>query len=210
MRRPRMTHNLRDCVSREVERAWMRDVVVHLSSCQCFVKVREVLSSTPRTRYVSEGPMATHTLTETLGEPIAYIYTNLKPYAHTNSTKHTHTPLSQTSKHGHLLARAKDDGADFTFHKKHTKLTNTQFNHKQEFVWGVHNPRLLTHNPTMRCPMCGQFTNNGHMAGISPTMSGLRQDRHNSALQLPLSLLERHNGGRWETITADFGIKPIK
>ena len=35
----------------------MRDAVVRLSSFQCLVKVREVLSSTPRTRYVSEGPM---------------------------------------------------------------------------------------------------------------------------------------------------------
>jgi hypothetical protein len=35
----------------------MRDVVVRFSSNQCLVKVREVLSSTPRTRYVSEGPM---------------------------------------------------------------------------------------------------------------------------------------------------------
>jgi hypothetical protein len=77
-------------------------------------------------------------------------------------------------------------------------------------MWGVHNTRLLTHNPTLRCPICGQFTSNDHMAGNCPTMSGLRQDRHNSALQLLLSLLERHNGGRWGTITADFGNKPIK
>jgi hypothetical protein len=41
-------------------------------------------------------------------------------------------------------------------------------------------------------------------------MYGLRQDRHNSALHLLLSLIERHNGGRWETITADFGKKPMK
>jgi hypothetical protein len=72
-------------------------------------------------------------------------------------------------------------------------------------MWGVHNTRLVTHNPTLRCPMCGQFTSNGHMAGNCPTMSGLRHDRHNNALQLLLSLLKRHNGGRWETITADFG-----
>jgi hypothetical protein len=58
--------------------------------------------------------------------------------------------------------------------------------------------------------MCGQFTNNGHMADNCPSMSGLRQDRHNIALQLPLTLMERHNGGRWETITADFGNKPTK
>jgi hypothetical protein len=45
-----MTRFLRDCVSREVERAWMRKVVVLLSSCKCLVKVSEVLSSTPRTR----------------------------------------------------------------------------------------------------------------------------------------------------------------
>ena len=52
-----MTRSLRDLVSGEVERAVMRDAVVRLSSCQCLVKVREVLSSTPRTRHVSEGPM---------------------------------------------------------------------------------------------------------------------------------------------------------
>jgi hypothetical protein len=52
-----MTRILRDCDSSEVERALMRDVVVRCTSCNCLVKVREVLSSTPRTRYVSEGPM---------------------------------------------------------------------------------------------------------------------------------------------------------
>jgi hypothetical protein len=61
-----------------------------------------------------------------------------------------------------------------------------------------------------RCPMRGQFTSNGHIASKCPTMSGLRQDRHNRALQLLLSLMERHNVGRWETITANFGSKPIK
>jgi hypothetical protein len=40
MRSPRMTRILRDCVSMEVERALMRDVVVRLSSSQCLVKVR--------------------------------------------------------------------------------------------------------------------------------------------------------------------------
>jgi hypothetical protein len=75
-------------------------------------------------------------------------------------------------------------------------------------MWGVHNTRLLTHNSTLRYSMCGQCTSNGHMAGNCPTMCGLRRDRHNSTLQLLLSLVERHNGGRWETITADFGNKP--
>jgi hypothetical protein len=77
-------------------------------------------------------------------------------------------------------------------------------------MWGVHNTHLLTHNPTLRCPMCGQCTSNGNMAGKCPTMFGLREDRHNNALQLLLSLMECHNGGRWETITADFGNKHIK
>jgi hypothetical protein len=36
------------------------------------------------------------------------------------------------------------------------------------------------------------------MAGTCPTMYGLRQYRHNSALQLLLSLMEHHNGGRWD------------
>jgi hypothetical protein len=52
-----MTLILRGFVSGEVDRAVMRDAVVRFSSFQCLVKVREVLSSTPRTRYVSEGPM---------------------------------------------------------------------------------------------------------------------------------------------------------
>jgi hypothetical protein len=54
MRRPRMTRTLRDCVSREVERVFLRDVVVRFASCQCLVSpARVVLSSKPRTRYVS-------------------------------------------------------------------------------------------------------------------------------------------------------------
>jgi hypothetical protein len=52
-----MTRSLRDSVSGEVERAVMRDAAVRVSSSKCLVKVREVFSSTPRTRYVSEGPM---------------------------------------------------------------------------------------------------------------------------------------------------------
>jgi hypothetical protein len=48
------------------------------------------------------------------------------------------------------------------------------------------------------------------MARNRLSMPGLRHDRHNIAPQLLLSLLERHNGGRWETITIDFGNKPIK
>jgi hypothetical protein len=54
---------------------------------------------------------------QTQGEPIPYRYTNLKTDAHTHSIKHTHTPLSHTSKHGALLARAAEDGADLSFHK---------------------------------------------------------------------------------------------
>jgi hypothetical protein len=38
-----MARSLRDCVSGEAERAVMRDAVVGFSSCQCLVKVREVL-----------------------------------------------------------------------------------------------------------------------------------------------------------------------
>jgi hypothetical protein len=40
-----------------VERAVTRDAAERFTSNQCLVKVGEVLSSTPRTRYVSEGPM---------------------------------------------------------------------------------------------------------------------------------------------------------
>jgi hypothetical protein len=71
---------------------------------------------------------------QTLEEPIPYRYTNLRTDAHTHSIKHTHIPLSQTSKRGALLAHAAEDRADFTFHRKHTTLTNIQFTHKQEFM----------------------------------------------------------------------------
>jgi hypothetical protein len=52
-------------------------------------------------------------------------------HTHTTPNTHTHTPLSQTTKHGARLARAAEDGAGFTFRKKHTSLTNNvQFTHK--------------------------------------------------------------------------------
>jgi hypothetical protein len=100
------------------------------------------------------------------------MYTNLKTDAHTYITKQTHTPLSQI--HGALLARAAADGADFTFHKKHTSLTHAMFTHNHEFMWGVHNTRMFSHNPTLRCLLCGQFTSYSHVARKCPFMSGLR------------------------------------
>jgi hypothetical protein len=129
---------------------------------------------------------------------------NLKSNEHKQSIKHTHTPLSNTTKYNALLATATSDGADFSFHTKHTSLNYIQFTHKQKFMWGVHNTRLLAHNPILRCPMCEQFTSNGHMASNWPSSSSLRHDRHNNALQMLLSLLERHNGGELKTITAVF------
>jgi ribonuclease HI len=80
---------------------------------------------------------------QTLGEPIPYRYTNLKAEAPTYSTKHTLTPLSQTTKHGALLARAAEDGADFSFHKKHTTLTQPSQTHNS--------------SPTSK-NSCGEFT----------------------------------------------------
>jgi hypothetical protein len=69
------------------------------------------------------------------------MYTNLKTFAHTYITKHTHTPLSQTTAHGALLASAGADGAGFTLHKN-IHIAN-QSPHKQELMWGVHNARKL-------------------------------------------------------------------
>jgi hypothetical protein len=45
----------------------------------------------------------------------------------------THTPFALTTKHGKLLARTTDDGADFSFHNKHNSITanNIQFTHKK-------------------------------------------------------------------------------
>jgi hypothetical protein len=73
---------------------------------------------------------------------------------------------THTTKYGALFARAAADGADFTFHKTHTSLTDIQFTHKQEFMWEVRNTRLLSHNPALRCPMCDN----------RPPMSGLRHE----------------------------------
>ena len=41
----------------ELAHVFEHDAVVRFSSCKSLAKEREVLSSTPRTRYVSEGPM---------------------------------------------------------------------------------------------------------------------------------------------------------
>jgi hypothetical protein len=70
-------------------------------------------------------------------------------HTYTATNTHTHTPLTHTTKHGALLARIAEDGADLTFHKKHTTLTNIHFTQKPKFIRGVHNSRLLTHNPTV-------------------------------------------------------------
>jgi hypothetical protein len=67
----------------------------------------------------------------TPSEPMPYGYTNLKTDAQKYNIKHTHTPLSRTTKHGAVLARPVSDCADFSFHKKHTSLTNIQFRHKR-------------------------------------------------------------------------------
>jgi hypothetical protein len=68
------------------------------------------------------------------------MYINLKTDAHTYNAKHTHTHLSQTSNNGALLARAAADGADFTFHKKDSSITNIEFTHKQGFMWRYTTP----------------------------------------------------------------------
>jgi hypothetical protein len=58
--------------------------------------------------------------------------------------------------------------------------------------------------------MCGQFISNGYVPGNCPSMSCLRQDRHNGTIQLLRTLLQQSNEGRWETITAGFNSKPIQ
>jgi hypothetical protein len=98
--------------------------------------------------------MALQTLPPTLGEPTPYMYTYLNTYVHKYNIKHTHTPLSQTTKHGALLPRAASDGADFSSHKKHASLTHIQFTHKHEFMWEVHNTRLLSHNNPLFAAPC--------------------------------------------------------
>jgi hypothetical protein len=84
------------------------------------------------------------------------------------------------------------NGADLTYHSRHPFFTSTQFTHKMEFMRGVHSTRLLPWNKLSNA----HFTCDGHVAATCPSMSGLWQDRHNSALQLRLTLLNQSNGGR--------------
>jgi hypothetical protein len=85
-------------------------------------------------------------------------------------------------------------------------LTSMKRTNTVEFMWGVHNKRLLSRNISLKCIMCGQFTGNGHMAGNCPSMYGLQQDRHiNNALERLLIQLESANGDGWGIITGDFG-----
>jgi hypothetical protein len=46
-----------------------------------------------------------------------------------------------------ILAHAAADGMNNSYHINHTSLINVQFTHEQEFMWGVHNTRLLTFTP---------------------------------------------------------------
>jgi hypothetical protein len=142
--------------------------------------------------------------------PSSAARSNLKSDARKYSLASATIPLHHITKHGSLLATAKRSGADFTYNGRHLSLTSTQFINKMELMWGVHNTRLLPWNKMFSRPMCGQFINNGDMAGNFPSMTARRQDRHSSALQLMLSLLNQSNGGRWETITTDFANKPSK
>jgi hypothetical protein len=122
--------------------------------------------------------------------PKSLAYTNLTTNARKYSLTSTITPLHHSAKHGDLLAAAKRNEADFTYQRRHPSLTSTQITHKMEFMWGVHNTRHLPWNKSLKCPMCSPVISNGLMAGNCPcSMSCLRQDRHNSALRLLLTLL---------------------
>jgi hypothetical protein len=74
----------------------------------------------------------------------------------------------------------------------------------------VHNTRHFSLYPTQRCPLCGEFLRNSYMTGNCFTMASLRQDRHNIALQILISLLETSDGGRGDVIYSHFGNKTIK
>jgi hypothetical protein len=104
------------------------------------------------------------------------------------SLRRTYTPLTYTIKHMVLLARV-------TY--SHTTEPHNSLTIQTEAIIhvGVHNTCLVTFNHTLHCPMCGQLTSNGHIARNCPSKSCLRQEIHNSALQLLLSVLERYNGG---------------
>jgi hypothetical protein len=88
---------------------------------------------------------------QTLGKPTPYMYTNLKTYAYTYNIKHTHTlPLSLTSKHKALLARAAVNGADLTLHKKNLTLQYPVHTQARIHVGSTQHPPSLTQpHPTL-------------------------------------------------------------
>jgi hypothetical protein len=130
-------------------------------------------------------------------------------HTHTSPATHIHPSHKPPNTAPSLPAPPAGRGGVFlpqTTHITHPCPIHTQ---ARIHVGIAQHPPPLT-QPPMRYPMCGQFTSSGLMAGNCPSMSGLKHDRHNNALHLHRSLLERHNGGRWETTTSDFNNKPIK
>jgi hypothetical protein len=88
------------------------------------------------------------------------------------------------------------------------ELASTQFTHKLDFMWGIHNTRLFSWSKTLKCPMYVSLL----VMITLPTTAPLCMPclRLNRALHFLFTHLERTNGGYWETIAADFGIKLIK
>jgi hypothetical protein len=141
-----------------------------------------------------DGPIPPNTLT----------YTKLKADARKHSLASTITPFHLGTKHGNLLAIALRNDEDFSFHGQHASRTSTQLKNKMEFMWGGPKTHLLSWKQTLICPICGRFTSNGHIAGNCPSIFGPIQDRCCNTLQFLLTQLQQINGGRTETITADF------
>jgi hypothetical protein len=55
-----------------------------------------------------------------------------------------------------------------------SRTFNSNANTSSCALAGVHNTNLLTCNPSLRYPMCGQFTSNAHMFGSCPPLLKLK------------------------------------
>jgi hypothetical protein len=90
-----------------------------ISQTNLLTKLHTSTPPTQPTPKVKKFRLAMHTHTRsTRRSHTLHVHQPQNRCTHTYITNHTHTPLSQASKHGALLARAAAAGADFTFHKK--------------------------------------------------------------------------------------------
>ena len=146
--------------------------------------------------------------TEIIMEPLSNLNTALKKQVSSAKLTTGH----RRTKHGYLMRKAIEDGADHTVHSR-TLSTNRQTNYALEIAWGVHNTRLRASNKKPRgpllCRVCKKYLSNSHLAGDCHVHQNMRTRRHNSTFTLLKKLVESSEGGRWPIITSDLGRRPV-